>query len=445
MALIARLRGLALKSPMFPGFRAHCAPPWAICCRPRSRAKNHPRVSSKSNYKVRGWGLGGILRVALLPFTYCLLLSAFCLLLSAYCFLLTAIAAVFPQSHWGSWTQFRGDANLTGVSSSTMPAAPKLIWTYEAGEAIESSAAIADGVVYVGAASGDLSAVDFQTGKLRWKYQTTKDGIGESSPAVANGTVYIGDLAGTFHAVNAQNGSKKWTFKTNGEIKSSPVIVGDRVLIGSYDGNLYCLNAASGALIWKLKTDGPVHATPSIVDGVAYVAGCDSIFHAIRVANGSEVFRVPLPGQVGSSPAITGQSAFFGLYENEVVTVSLQRRRVGWHYQHPQRQFPFYSSPAVADGKVVIGGRDKLVHCLNATTGKALWTFATKARVESSPAIAQGRVYVGSNDGRFYVLDLAKGEKLWEFNAGGAISASPALALGRVIIGSQDGKLFCFG
>ncbi|MBL8207139.1 MAG: PQQ-like beta-propeller repeat protein [Blastocatellia bacterium] len=86
-----------------------------------------------------------------------------------------------------------------------------------------------------------------------------------------------------------------------------------------------------------------------------------------------------------------------------------------------------------------------MVHCLNATTGKALWTFATRARVESSPAIAAGRVYVGSNDGRFYVLDLAKGTKLWEFTAGGAISASPAIDQGRVIVGSHDGKLYCFG
>ena len=100
---------------------------------------------------------------------------------------------------------------------------------------------------------------------------------------------------------------------------------------------------------------------------------------------------------------------------------------------------------ALVDGKVVIGGRDKMVHCLNAATGKALWTFRTNARVESSPAIAGGKVYVGSNDGRFYVLDLAKGTKLWEFNAGGAMSASPAIASGRVVIGDQNGKLYCFG
>ena len=86
-----------------------------------------------------------------------------------------------------------------------------------------------------------------------------------------------------------------------------------------------------------------------------------------------------------------------------------------------------------------------MIHCLNAKTGKVMWTFATGARVDSSPAIAGGRVYVGSNDGRFYVLDLATGKKVWVFEAGSPLFASPAIAAGRVVICSEDGRLYCFG
>jgi outer membrane protein assembly factor BamB len=84
------------------------------------------------------------------------------------------------------------------------------------------------------------------------------------------------------------------------------------------------------------------------------------------------------------------------------------------------------------------------VHCLDAKTGKARWTFTTNGRVESSPAIAGGRVYVGSSDGRLYVLNLASGAKVWEFNAGSPITASPAIAQGSVVIGAKDGRLYCF-
>src|SRR5262245_1713396 len=76
------------------------------------------------------------------------------------------------------WPQFRGNPQLTGVTTNVLPKTLKLLWTYEHGESIESSAAIADGGVYVGSQSGDLLAIDLSTGKLRWKYHATKNGIG---------------------------------------------------------------------------------------------------------------------------------------------------------------------------------------------------------------------------------------------------------------------------
>ena len=49
-----------------------------------------------------------------------------------------------------TWSQFRGSHQAIGVSVSNVPRDLKLVWTYEAGESIESSAAIVNGAVYVG-------------------------------------------------------------------------------------------------------------------------------------------------------------------------------------------------------------------------------------------------------------------------------------------------------
>src|SRR5882672_3943184 len=57
------------------------------------------------------------------------------------------------------WPQFRGNSRLTGVAAVAPPDALKLRWTYEAGESIESSAAIVDGSVYVGSSKGELLAI----------------------------------------------------------------------------------------------------------------------------------------------------------------------------------------------------------------------------------------------------------------------------------------------
>jgi eukaryotic-like serine/threonine-protein kinase len=354
-----------------------------------------------------------------------------------------AVCAFAQEAPAENWSQFRGNQSLTGVSQSNVPNSLKPLWTYEAGDSIESSAAIVGGTVFVGSQKGDLVALSLENGSVYWKFSTGA-AIGESSPAYSNGVVYIGDLNGWLNALNASDGRKLWAFKTNGEIKSSPVVVGDQVLIGSYDENLYCLRARTGTLAWKFKTNGPVHSTPGIADGMAFIAGCDELFRAIRIADGKEVFNVSSGAYTGASPALKDGSAFHGTFDNEVLSVNLAQKQIAWHYEHPERKFPFYSSAAVTRERVVIGGRDKMVHGLT-LQGKMVWTFATRARVESSPAIADGRVFVGSNDGRFYVLSLSNGTKLWEFDAGAPLSASPAIANGKIVIGSQDGRLYCFG
>lgn len=188
-----------------------------------------------------------------------------------------------------------------------------------------------------------------------------------------------------------------------------------------------------------------VHATPAVQNGVAFIAGCDAILRAIRVTDGKEVYHIEAGAYTGASPLIDGNRAYFGTFNNEVLAFDLDRKRRLWRYAPQDRQFPFYSSAAISDGRVVLGGRDKFVHALDTSSGKAVWTFATRARVDSSPVIAGGHVYVGSSDGKLYVLDLASGKKLSDFDAGSAITTSPAIAAGRVIISSQDGIIYALG
>jgi outer membrane protein assembly factor BamB len=341
------------------------------------------------------------------------------------------------------WPQFRGEPRLRGLARSA-PAALTVAWIHEAGEAIDSSAAISAGVVYVGVQSGKLLAVDLKTGARLWTYEAGGE-IGESSPCVAGGLVYVGDLKGIVHAVAARDGKAAWTFKAKTEVKASPVATDGKVLVGSYDQHLYALDAKTGATAWAFETEGQVHATVSVADGLAYVTGCDALLRGIRVADGQEMFHVSSEAYTGASPCLVGDRAYYGTFENEVLCVDLKAKRIAWRYKPAQRQFPFYSSASVEAGLVVLGGRDKLVHGLDVGTGKAQWTFATKGRVDSSPVVAQGKVYVGSADGRVYALDLATGKSLEEFDAGGPITASPALASGRLVIGTEDGQLLCFG
>ena len=82
------------------------------------------------------------------------------------------------------------------------------------------------------------------------------------------------------------------------------------------------------------------------------------------------MFSIDSDAYTAASPALDANRAFYGTFNNEVLALDLKGRQVLWRYS-TDRSFPFYSSAAVADGRVFVGGRDKLVHALDAATGAA--------------------------------------------------------------------------
>jgi outer membrane protein assembly factor BamB len=130
-----------------------------------------------------------------------------------------------------------------------------------------------------------------------------------------------------------------------------------------------------------------------------------------------------------------------------VLAVNWKKREIVWKYKTTQGEFPIHSSAAVTDKFVVVGSRDKQVHCIDRSTGERVWAFPTKARVDSSPVIVGERVFVGSTDGNLYALNLKDGAELWKFNVGKSITGSAAVGEGCLVVGteSSDGMIFCFG
>ncbi len=354
------------------------------------------------------------------------------------------IAGLLPTSAaFADWPQFRGDPALSGVASDVPEAALEPAWTFEAGDAIESTAAISAGSVFVASLDGTLYALKLADGSLLWKYSTEAEI--KSSPSVREGLVYFGDESGIFHAVDAATGRLRWKFETDGGITSSANFTESLVLFGSYDQFLYALDRSSGELRWKVETEGYVHASPAVAGNYALVSGCDGFFRKIDLRNGTEAGKLQLGSYVASSMAVHEDFAFTGTFDNEVLAVNWKTEELVWRYSHPERTFPFYSSPAANDKIVVIGGRDKLVHALYPTSGKTRWTFSTRGRIDASPVIAGDRVYVASGSGDLLALAVADGSEIWRYDMTAPITASPAVGEGHLVLGTDDGLVVAFG
>ena len=97
----------------------------------------------------------------------------------------------------------------------------------------------------------------------------------------------------------------------------------------------------------------------------------------------------------------------------------------------------FYSTPAVAFGRVYMGNTDGRVYSFAARTGQLAWATATGAYVYASPAVADlpgigPTVYIGSYDGNFYAFNAQSGAVRWRHPVGNRISGSATIVDGVV-------------
>lgn len=81
----------------------------------------------------------------------------------------------------------------------------------------------------------------------------------------------------------------------------------------------------------------------------------------------------------------------------------------------PRQIFDRAFHAVVAQGRVYFGSSaDDKVYCLDARTGRELWSFYTEGPVRLAPTIADGRAFFGSDDGSVYCLDAATGQPVWQ-------------------------------
>ena len=83
-----------------------------------------------------------------------------------------------------------------------------------------------------------MTAVDYNTGKIRWKVKTAQPMIG-GILATAGGLVFTGEGNGQFKAYDSETGSVLWSFQAGAGVNAPP---------SSYtvDGKQYIVVAAGG-------------------------------------------------------------------------------------------------------------------------------------------------------------------------------------------------------
>jgi outer membrane protein assembly factor BamB len=371
-----------------------------------------------------------------------------------------------PQN--GDWPMFRRDQARTGSTGDGASPNGTLKWTFTTGNAIHSSPAVVNGVVYFGSRDHYLYALDAATGKELWAFETGS--WVDSSPAVVNGVVYCGSNDGYLYAIDAATGTELWRFRTRYAVRSSPAVADGIVYVGSDDYHLYAVDALTGKELWNLKTNNSVVASPVVAKGVVVVTSMDGSCYTTNAANGRRRLNFKAKSTVSSSPAVDNSTAYFTNSTGQLFALDINAKnwflesrllvywQALWIYgvaPKPPAPSGFLwavllgfnnkvsSSPAVRDGNIYLGSESSMISLVE-DDGTINWTFTTGGWVLSSPAVTDEAVYFGSYDGYVYALDRSTGVKLWDYLTGYRITSSPAVVDGTLYVGSEDGVFYAF-
>jgi outer membrane protein assembly factor BamB len=171
--------------------------------------------------------------------------------------------------------------NLTAVSLST----GRSLWNFTAGknEAINSAPAYSAGSIYFATLNGTVYRLT-STGRMIWSANIHAPV--ESTPAIADGLVFLGGGNGRLFALNATTGLVVWQFPSAskpglGSFRASPVVsVNDVVYDGSGDNRTYAVNALTGVSLWNFTTSAPIVSSPVLNDGGLFVVNTSGNVYA---------------------------------------------------------------------------------------------------------------------------------------------------------------------
>jgi outer membrane protein assembly factor BamB len=300
-------------------------------------------------------------------------------------------------------------------------------------DAFGGGLAFADGKLYVTSGYRLVAQLDAATGATGWVTRT-----GEpihAAPTVAAGRVMAVALDNTLLTFDVANGSPGWTYQALSESarilsSSSPAVSGDTVVASFGSGELVALRASNGNDLWNealsrasrtsaLSEIRDIPGRPVIYQGDVFAVSHSGVFAATDLRTGQARWSLPVVGITSPWPA--GDVVYVVSKAGEVVCASRENGQIYWVKDlnagftgkkkggfmgigGKKSTRPVWSSPLLANNRLILAGQTGDLVALNAKTGEEEKRVRLGSSTLIGPIAAGNTIYVVTDEAQLIAL-----------------------------------------
>jgi len=409
-------------------------------------------------------------------------------------FLITTISFGFltSKAQQDNWTHFRG-SNLNGIATETKAPtiwndSTNIMWKTDIAGKGWSSPVVYGNQIWVTTATDNGKkmlgiCLDINSGKKLYELDLfhpdsvfakhAMNSYATPTCAIEEGFVYIHFGSYGTACVNTATGATVWK-RTDLKCAhaqgpgASPIIYKD-LLILNYEGTdvqfLIALDKRTGKTIWKTDRSAEFNKPLDAIGRKAYITpivlnvkGVDllisngsAVCNAFEAATGKEVWHIVkgLDSSVAMPFEENGTIYYYTSFLTpgaadryiELLSVNpdgkgdIAKTNVNWTIKSAPFQL---STPVIKDGLIYTIDALNTLACLDAKTGKELYTKKLKSKFHSSPILANGNVYFNSVKGETLVIKQGKElQVVAENKLPGEVYATPAFVRNSIIFRNE--------
>lgn len=309
-----------------------------------------------------------------------------------------------------------------------------------------------DGVFYVASGSGDVVALQADSGATLWRASAG----GAIAAGVGSDGRFTSVVTRGNEVVTFDSGREVWRKRVPSAVVTPPFVAGERVFVMGVDRAVHAFDALDGRRLW-------VYSKPGDALTLAQASVVSSFRNNLLVAQGQRLtaldplrgtvqWEVPLASPRGSNeverladligPAVrVGDRVCARAFQSAVGCADAARGVLLWSRNNAGAQ-------AVASNAELVFGADASdrITAWRANNGDVAWQSEKLLYRGLSGAVAVGpSVVFGDSEGYLHFMAADSGEQQLRLRAGSkAILGAPALSGSTMMVVAQDGGIYAF-